>query len=416
MAETLQKNVENWHGLDFAKFGELRLHGLLQVSRDQKTWRKLECYLFTEILVCIGTTRGAGSDGKPTLRSNIQTTLEGFVLLKSELVAVSAPKASDEYTLTIELSAPELPEFHLSFKAYHQFRTWKEELLQVKSTEVFLPIQAYYKGGQYPVIISGSALFDPLPDSLFPGSQQGESITVVPQEHPADSRPSQEHEEDFWQPRSNDERRHAPEVKGEFTHYNVVREGGVTRAGGLPAGDEKRQSGLLSGLRTWVGQRINQTNSIEEAVRREVGTANFRAFRAAWKCFDPSNTGYISKDDFPRLLGELSGQLSVRIYDAADTVGSILEYMRRPSRWNNLHNYATLDGLHHYATIGDLFYIRKLNDRISQMDAGPIQKRRGRLRKIWHETMATADPEKGISRDNLLITMCYYCLERKDLG
>src|ERR1700716_2083733 len=50
-----------------------------------------------------------------------------------------------------------------------------------------------------------------------------------------------------------------------------------------------------------------------------------RRFKQAWATFDPQGTGYISKENFPRLLGELSGVFAMRIYDEEDSVRRILE-------------------------------------------------------------------------------------------
>ena len=53
-----------------------------------------------------------------------------------------------------------------------------------------------------------------------------------------------------------------------------------------------------------------------------------RRFKEAWRSVDPAGTGFISKEAFPRLLGELSGVFEMRIYDAEDSVSQILEIGR----------------------------------------------------------------------------------------
>ncbi|KAK3096363.1 hypothetical protein LTR53_019329, partial [Teratosphaeriaceae sp. CCFEE 6253] len=50
--DELYKRVDNWHGLDFARFGRLLLHGTVRVGKDKQAWQELECYLFTEMLIC----------------------------------------------------------------------------------------------------------------------------------------------------------------------------------------------------------------------------------------------------------------------------------------------------------------------------------------------------------------------------
>lgn len=69
------------------RFGKLRLHGTLRVSRDRTSWQELECFLFAEMLICIKEKRGAppvftesGSKRKLT-----KCTLRGSILIKKHL-------------------------------------------------------------------------------------------------------------------------------------------------------------------------------------------------------------------------------------------------------------------------------------------------------------------------------------------
>ena len=103
ITEDLRMRVENWHGLDFTRyaqrhthvslrsnkrrFGGLRLHGTLRVSRDRASWQELECFLFAEMLICIKEKRGAQplyADGN-SKRKLTKCTLRGSILIKKHL-------------------------------------------------------------------------------------------------------------------------------------------------------------------------------------------------------------------------------------------------------------------------------------------------------------------------------------------
>ncbi|KAM3465829.1 hypothetical protein MY5147_009198 [Beauveria neobassiana] len=53
-----------------------------------------------------------------------------------------------------------------------------------------------------------------------------------------------------------------------------------------------------------------------------------RRFKEAWRSVDSAGTGYITKSQFPRLLGELSGIFQMRIYDPEDSVSQILDHVQ----------------------------------------------------------------------------------------
>ncbi|KAF5014036.1 hypothetical protein F66182_15119, partial [Fusarium sp. NRRL 66182] len=53
IAEDLRLRVENWHGLEFQRFGKLLLHGSINVGKDRESWQELECFLFAEMLICV---------------------------------------------------------------------------------------------------------------------------------------------------------------------------------------------------------------------------------------------------------------------------------------------------------------------------------------------------------------------------
>ena len=59
--------------------------------------------------------------------------------------------------------------------------------------------------------------------------------------------------------------------------------------------------------------------------RSIVSREEIRRFKHAWSDFDPNGTGWIPKEVFPRLLGELSGVFQMRIYDGDFMVKRLVE-------------------------------------------------------------------------------------------
>ena len=91
--EDLYKRVDNWHGLDFARFGRLLLHGNVRVGKDKQAWQELECYLFTEMLICvkekkIGSNASQQWDSADGAKQKPRCTLKGSILIKKHLKQV----------------------------------------------------------------------------------------------------------------------------------------------------------------------------------------------------------------------------------------------------------------------------------------------------------------------------------------
>ncbi|PHH87004.1 hypothetical protein CDD83_9442 [Cordyceps sp. RAO-2017] len=142
MTETLRNRVDNWHGLDFGKFGQLRLYGTLRVGKDKVSWQELECYLFAEMLICVKEKKlpsqaapqwdGSGPPRRPT-----RCTLKGSILIKKHLNEVVETGTIDENVLTLSLSVGELPQFHLRFENRNQLKLWNQALLDLNAIEDF---------------------------------------------------------------------------------------------------------------------------------------------------------------------------------------------------------------------------------------------------------------------------------------
>ncbi|OBT57924.1 hypothetical protein VE04_03406 [Pseudogymnoascus sp. 24MN13] len=142
---------------------------------------------------------------------------------------------------------------------------------------------------------------------------------------------------------------------------------------------------------------VYQRSSGHEIVNRE----ETRRFKQAWATFDPDGTGYITKEEFPRLLGELSGIFAMRIYDEEDSVLRILEDVRAQPMGSRTTSVATVSG-----AMG--IDLKKLNDRIARIDGQKVRERRHLYNIFYEEVMVSADPELGISFTSVLMILAHY--------
>lgn len=132
ITEDLHARVDNWHGLDFSRFGKLRLHGHIRVGKDRQSWQELECYLFSEMLICVKEKKVApqpqwdGSEAPASKKT--KCTLKGSILIKKHLNQVE----HDDLVLTLSLSVAELPSFHLQFPNRNQLELWRRALMDIR--------------------------------------------------------------------------------------------------------------------------------------------------------------------------------------------------------------------------------------------------------------------------------------------
>lgn len=134
ITEDLHSRVDNWHGLDFSRFGKLRLHGHVRVGKDRQSWQELECYLFSEMLICVKEKKVAQHpqwDGsEPSANRKTKCTLKGSILIKKHLNQVE--HSPDDAILTLSLSVAELPSFHLQFQNRSQLELWRRALMDIR--------------------------------------------------------------------------------------------------------------------------------------------------------------------------------------------------------------------------------------------------------------------------------------------
>ncbi len=138
MTESLRNRVDNWHGLDFSRFGKLRLYGTLRVGKDKVSWQELECFLFAEMLICVKEKKTANAqqwDENGAPRKTTRCTLKGSILIKKHLNEVIETGNVDENVLTLSLSVVELPQFHLRFDNRNQLKLWQQALLDLNAVE-----------------------------------------------------------------------------------------------------------------------------------------------------------------------------------------------------------------------------------------------------------------------------------------
>ncbi|KAL1891649.1 calcium channel protein [Sporothrix stenoceras] len=135
----------------------------------------------------------------------------------------------------------------------------------------------------------------------------------------------------------------------------------------------------------------------------DISRDEIRRFKEAWRSVDPNGTGFISREAFPRLLGELSGVFEMRIYDHEDSVRSILEFARNDettpqARHASLASQSVLTGVN----------LQKLNERVNQIDINRVRERRRRFNIFYEEVMVSADPDKGIFFTTVLMILAHY--------
>lgn len=135
ITESLRNRVDNWHGLDFGRFGKLRLYGTLRVGKDKVNWQELECFLFAEMLICVKEKKNAQQWDENGAPRKPRCTLKGSILIKKHLNEVTETGNIDENVLTLGLSVAELPQFHLRFENRNQLKLWQQALLDLNAVE-----------------------------------------------------------------------------------------------------------------------------------------------------------------------------------------------------------------------------------------------------------------------------------------
>ena len=129
----------------------------------------------------------------------------------------------------------------------------------------------------------------------------------------------------------------------------------------------------------------------------KVSREEIRRFKQAWADFDPKGTGYISKQDFPRLLGELSGAFQMRIYDGDFTVRNLVEdcSVKPDEAIGPRRIVAGID-------------LDMLNARLNAIPTAEIRARRMQMEVFYQEMLLSADVDRGINFTTCLMILAHY--------
>ena len=131
----------------------------------------------------------------------------------------------------------------------------------------------------------------------------------------------------------------------------------------------------------------------------KINRKELRRFKQAWATYDPEGTGWISRDVFPRLLGELSGAFEMRIYAGGEqSVQRILENCRVDTRGNETPPPGVIHGID----------LARLNHELSKIDVEDIRRRRFDMEMFFQEIMVSAHPDRGINFTSCLMILAHY--------
>jgi voltage-dependent calcium channel len=133
----------------------------------------------------------------------------------------------------------------------------------------------------------------------------------------------------------------------------------------------------------------------------KVSREEIRRFKQAWATLDPEGTGYISKEQFPRLLGELSGVFEMRIYSQEHSIGRILEDIQAQQTGGRITSMAS-------ASSATGVNLKALNKRLAQIDPVEVRRSRARYNLFFEEVMVSADVDRGISFTTVLMILAHY--------
>jgi hypothetical protein len=134
----------------------------------------------------------------------------------------------------------------------------------------------------------------------------------------------------------------------------------------------------------------------------KVSREEIRRFKQAWATLDPEGTGYITKEQFPRLLGELSGVFEMRIYSHENSVRGILEDIQSQPTSGRISALAGGSG----SSSG--INLKLLNKRLNQIDPEEVRRARQRYNLFFEEVMVSADVDRGISFTTVLMILAHY--------
>ncbi|KAI9305722.1 Ion transport protein-domain-containing protein [Cunninghamella echinulata] len=130
---------------------------------------------------------------------------------------------------------------------------------------------------------------------------------------------------------------------------------------------------------------------------------DIRFFKDAWAEYDPMATGYIQKQDIPRFLRNLQGNLCVRIYSEPHTLNNLLKASDREDiDVNHLASVPLCSArlYHQFASnniLGERYYnFYEVNKELSTMDLSAIRKNKDNYNHLYQELLLSST-SRGIS-------------------
>ncbi|CUS06927.1 unnamed protein product [Tuber aestivum] len=130
-----------------------------------------------------------------------------------------------------------------------------------------------------------------------------------------------------------------------------------------------------------------------------VSRPEIRKFKQAWQKFDPDGTGFIAKENFPRLLGTLTGIFAMRVYEEPFTVPDILDDCRVDPQ---SHSTGKTRG------IAEGMDLDTLSRRVAMIPIHKIRRQRHIYTLFYEECLVSADKEYGVSFTSVLLILAHY--------
>jgi hypothetical protein len=88
-------------GLTRVRFGKLKLHGHIRVGKDRRAWQELDCYLFSDMLICVKERKATyNADDRGDEPRRPKCTLKGSILIKKHLQSVETSAGRNHALLT----------------------------------------------------------------------------------------------------------------------------------------------------------------------------------------------------------------------------------------------------------------------------------------------------------------------------
>ncbi|KAF7191165.1 hypothetical protein HII31_07525 [Pseudocercospora fuligena] len=162
---------------------------------------------------------------------------------------------------------------------------------------------------------------------------------------------------------------------------------------------------------------LGKRNNLERDAIKILGDQDYRSLRQCWAKYDPRFFMFISKEAFPRFMGDLPESFGFRVYPEAYTVPDLLLSSHNPRKDGRALALGTLwradldddaskamaalppmrqvwlrSNLEHDEPAG----LQVLNEILLDLPIMEIRRRRKEMQTLYTEVMMAADPDRGI--------------------